>query len=50
MSQENVEIGRSIHDDWRGGEWATEEFDPEIAMVESKTIPGAPKAAQAQAA
>jgi ketosteroid isomerase-like protein len=41
MSPENVEIIRSIYDDWLRGEWATDKFDPEIAMVESEIIPGA---------
>jgi ketosteroid isomerase-like protein len=44
MSRENVEIIRAIYDDWLRGEMATDKFDPEIAMVESKTIPGAPSA------
>ena len=44
MSQENVEIIRSIYDDWLRGGWATDKFDPEIAMVESATIPGATSA------
>jgi ketosteroid isomerase-like protein len=44
VSQENVDIIRSIYDDWLRGEWATDKFDPEIAMVESETIPGATSA------
>jgi hypothetical protein len=44
VSQEKVEIVRSIYDDWLRGEWATDRFDPEIAMVESETIPGATSA------
>jgi ketosteroid isomerase-like protein len=44
VSQENVEIVRSIYDDWLRGEWATDRFDPQIAMVESETVPGATSA------
>ncbi len=44
MSQANVEIVRAIYDDWLRGKTAIDRFDPEIAMVESRTIPGAPSA------
>src|ERR1700680_3657508 len=44
MSQENVEIIRAIYDAWLDGGMALDKFDPEIAMVESETIPGAPSA------
>jgi ketosteroid isomerase-like protein len=39
-----VEIVRAIYDDWLRGDMALDKLDPEIAMVESKTIPGAPSA------
>jgi uncharacterized protein len=41
MSQENVEIVRSIYDAWLRGEGGIDRLDPEISMVESTTIPGA---------
>ena len=41
MSQENVELIRSIYDGWLMGEMGVEHFDPEIAMVESRALPGA---------
>jgi len=44
MSQENVEIIRSIHDEWLRGGLALDMFDPEMAMLESKTLPGAASA------
>jgi ketosteroid isomerase-like protein len=44
MSQENVELIRSIYDGWLRGEMSDEHFDPEIAMVESRTLPGAASA------
>jgi ketosteroid isomerase-like protein len=44
VSQENVEIIRMIYDDWLHGEMAIDRFHPEIAMVESKMILGAPSA------
>src|ERR1700682_1033223 len=44
MSRENVEVVRAIYDGWLRGDMALDKFDPEIAMVESKTIPGAPSA------
>jgi ketosteroid isomerase-like protein len=44
MSEENVEIIRGIYDDWLSGSMALDKFDPEIAMVESHTIPGAASA------
>jgi ketosteroid isomerase-like protein len=44
MSQENVEIIRAIYDGWLRGDLGDDKFDSEIAMVESKTIPGAPEA------
>jgi ketosteroid isomerase-like protein len=44
MSEENVEIIRAIHDEWLRGGLALEMFDPEIAMLESKTLPGAASA------
>jgi ketosteroid isomerase-like protein len=44
MSQENVELVRSIFLAWLRGEMATDGFDPEIAMIESSAIPGATSA------
>jgi ketosteroid isomerase-like protein len=44
MSHENVELIRAIYEDWLRGELALDRFDPEIAMVESETIPGATSA------
>ena len=44
MSRENVELIRSIYDGWRCGEMGIEKFDPDISMVESKTLPGAASA------
>ena len=44
MSQENVEIIRVIYEGWLRGEAAYEMFDPEIAMFEAKTLPGAASA------
>jgi ketosteroid isomerase-like protein len=44
MSQENVEIVRSIYDEWLRGGLALDMFDPEMAMLESKLLPGAASA------
>ncbi len=44
MSQENVELIRAIYEGWMRGEMGLERFDPEIAMFESKTLPGAASA------
>jgi ketosteroid isomerase-like protein len=44
MSRENVEIIRAIYADWLSGGTALDKFDPEIAMVESPTVPGASSA------
>ena len=44
MSQENVEIVRAIHDEWLRGGLALDMFDPEMSMLESKTLPGAASA------
>jgi ketosteroid isomerase-like protein len=44
MPGKNVEIIRAIYDDWSRGELGLDRFDPEITMVESETIPGAPSA------
>jgi ketosteroid isomerase-like protein len=41
MSQENVEVIRAIHDEWLRGGLALDKFDPEMAMLESKALPGA---------
>jgi ketosteroid isomerase-like protein len=44
MSERNVEIIRAIYDDWSRGDLGLDRFDPEITMVESETMPGAPAA------
>ncbi|MEA2152283.1 MAG: hypothetical protein QOI18_516 [Solirubrobacteraceae bacterium] len=44
MSQENVQIIRAIHDEWLRGGLALDMFDPEMAMLESTTLPGAASA------
>jgi ketosteroid isomerase-like protein len=44
MSHENVEVIRAIHDEWLRGGLALDKFDPEMAMLESKTLPGAASA------
>ena len=41
MSQENVEIVRSLYGGWLRGEIGLDKLDPEISMVESDTLPGA---------
>jgi hypothetical protein len=44
MSHENVEIVRAIYDEWLRGGRALDMFDPEMSMLESKTLPGAASA------
>ena len=44
MSQGNVEIVRAVYEGWLAGDPGYERFDPEIAMVESKALPGAVEA------
>lgn len=44
MAQENVEIIRAVYEGWLAGDPGYEHFDPEIAMVESKALPGAVEA------
>jgi ketosteroid isomerase-like protein len=44
MSQENVEVIRSIYDGWLRAETGTDKLDPEITMLESTTLPGAASA------
>jgi ketosteroid isomerase-like protein len=44
MSQENVEVVRAIYDGWLAGDPGYERFDPEIAMAESRSLPGAVEA------
>ena len=44
MSQENVEIVRAIYDEWLRGGLALDMFDPEMAMLEADTLPGAASA------
>ncbi len=44
MSQENVDLIREIYEGWLRGETGLDRFDPEIAMFESTTLPGAASA------
>jgi uncharacterized protein len=44
VSQENVEIVRSIYEGWLRGEIGLDKLDPEVSMVESETLPGAASA------
>ncbi len=44
MSRENVEVIRSIYEDWLAGSAALDKFDPDIAMIEADTVPGVPSA------
>jgi len=44
MSQENVELVRSLYDGWLHGELGIDKLDAEISMVESATLPGAASA------
>lgn len=41
MSQENVELVRSIYAAWLRGEGGLDKFDSDITMVESIAVPGA---------
>jgi ketosteroid isomerase-like protein len=41
LSQDNVAVVRAIYDDWLSGASPIDKFDPEIAMIESATLPGA---------
>ena len=36
----NVELVRSIYDDWARGAMADDKFDPEITMIEARELPG----------
>ncbi len=49
MSQENVELIRAVYDGWLAGDPGYERLDPEIAMVESNSLPGAVEAYGIQA-
>jgi ketosteroid isomerase-like protein len=49
MSQENVELIRSLYDDWLRGEIGRDKLDPDISMVESTTLPGAVSASGIEA-
>jgi ketosteroid isomerase-like protein len=49
MSQENVELIRSLYDGWLRGEPGLDKLDPEISMVESSTLPGAVSASGIEA-
>ena len=40
MSQENVEVIRSLHEDWLRGDMGLDRLDPEISMVEPDVLPG----------
>lgn len=44
MSQENVEIVRSLYEGWLLGDIGLDKLDAEISMVESETLPGAASA------
>jgi ketosteroid isomerase-like protein len=44
VSSENVELVRSIYEDWLRGEMALDRLDRDISMVESQTLPGAASA------
>jgi uncharacterized protein len=44
MSQENVELVRSLYEGWLRGDSGLDKLDPEISMVESTTLPGAASA------
>jgi ketosteroid isomerase-like protein len=44
MSQENVELVRSVYEGWLRGEIGLDKLDPEISMVESGALPGAASA------
>src|SRR4051812_7957091 len=50
MSQENVEIVRSIYEGWLRGDMRLDKLDPEMAMFESTTLPGAASAVGIDAA
>jgi ketosteroid isomerase-like protein len=41
MSQENVELVRSLYEGWLRGDLGLDKLDPEISMVESAAVPGA---------
>jgi ketosteroid isomerase-like protein len=41
VSQENVELVRSIYEGWLRDEAGLDKFDPDICMVESAAVPGA---------
>jgi ketosteroid isomerase-like protein len=49
MSQENVELIRSLYDDWLRGAIGRDKLDPDISMVESTTLPGAVSASGIEA-
>jgi hypothetical protein len=40
MASANVELVRSIYEDWLRGDLAIDKFDPEISMIESTALPG----------
>ena len=41
MSEESVEVIRSLYEDWLRGDMGFDRLDPEISMVESDALPGA---------
>ena len=41
MSEESVEVIRSLYEDWLRGDMRFDRLDPEISMVESAALPGA---------
>jgi ketosteroid isomerase-like protein len=40
VASANVELVRSIYEDWLRGDLAIDRFDPEISMIESDALPG----------
>ncbi len=49
MSQENVNLIRSLYEGWLRGEIGIDKLDPEISMAESPTLPGAVSASGIEA-
>jgi uncharacterized protein len=41
VSEENVEIVRSLYEGWLRGDLGLDKLDPDIAMIESAAVPGA---------
>jgi uncharacterized protein len=49
VSQENVNLIRSLYEGWLRGEIGIDKLDPEISMAESPTLPGAVSASGIEA-